>query len=95
MTDDSLSAAARAWAEASCASQGLPVHVADLGILSQVAGLLGAAPGVSRVAPRRSAAGSGAPVNPEPVRVEAVVAASGGCDGDVVDEGRDDRVLPG
>ncbi|MSO95522.1 MAG: hypothetical protein EXQ81_06980 [Thermoleophilia bacterium] len=58
MTDPAVVAA---WVEASCASQGLPVHVTDLGSLGQVADLMGAAPGVSREAPRRPAAGSDAP----------------------------------
>jgi hypothetical protein len=84
-----------AWVEASCVSQGLPVHVTDLGILGQVAGLLGAGPGASRGAPRRSAPGSGAPDGREPCGVEAVVATAGGGDGDVVDDGGDDGVLAG
>jgi len=83
------------WVEASCASQGLPVRVADLGILAQVAGLLGAAPGASRVAPSRTTPGSGAPDGCEPAGVEAVVAASGGCDDEVVEDGGHDCVLPG
>ena len=92
MTDPAVVAA---WVEASCVSQGLPVHVTDLGVLGQVAGLLGAAPGVSREAPRRPAAGLGTPDGREPGRVEAVVAAAGGCDDDVIEDGGDDRVLPG
>lgn len=85
----------RKWVEASCASQGLPVLLADLGILGQVAGLLGAGPGASRVAPRRTPTGSGAPDGCEPVGVEAVVAASGGGNQEVVKDGCDDRVLAG
>ena len=92
MTDPDVVAA---WVEASCASQGLPLRVADPAILAQVAGLLGAGPGVSREAPRRSDSGSGTPVGADAVGVEAVEAATGGRDGDVVDQGGDNRVLPG
>lgn len=93
MTDPAV---VSAWVEASCASQGLPVRVADLGILAQVAGLLGAAPGASRVArPAGRRRGSGSPDGCEPVGVEAVVAASGGCDDEVVEDGGHDCVLPG
>lgn len=95
MADGSRRDAARAWVEASCASQGLPLRVADAAILAQVAGLLGAGPGPGRVAPGRTAPGSGPPDGREAAGVEAVVAASGGCDGDVVEHGGDDRVLPG
>ncbi len=91
MTDHSVVAA---WVEASCASQGLPLRVADPGVLNDVAGLLGASPGGGRVAPRRSARVSGAPDGREPARVEAVVAAPGGSDDQVVEDGGDDRVLP-
>ena len=52
-------------------------------MLAQVAELLGAGPGASRVAPRRSASGSGAPDGREPGRVESVVAASGWVDDQV------------
>ena len=83
------------WVEASCASQGLPVRVADLGILADVAGLLGPAPGPGRVAPCGTAVVSGAPDGVEPGRVESVVAASSGSDDEVVEDGGDDRVLPG
>jgi len=92
MTDPAV---VSAWVEGSCASQGLPVHVADLGILAQVASLLGVAPGPGRVAPRRTAPGSGAPDGREPGRIEAVVAPTRRCDRDVVEDGGHDRVLPG
>ncbi len=81
-----LAELARAWAEESCAAQGVPVKVADRNVLARVGTLLGIVPGQERLdAPkRREAAG-----------VEAVVAASAGGDDDVVEEGGDDRVLPG
>ena len=94
MADDSLRAAARAWVEASCAAQGMPVRVADPTILAQVAGLLGAAPGPGGVAPRRSVPESGAPDGGDAAGVEAVVATPCGCDHNVVEDGGDDRVLP-
>ena len=83
----------QAWVEASCASQRLPVQVADLGVLAQVAGLLGATPGPSRVAASRTAPVSGAPDGREAAGIETVVAASAGVDGDVVEDGGNDRVL--
>ena len=95
MADDSLREAAREWVEASCASQGLPLRVADPAILAQVAGLLGAGPGVSREAPRRSASGSGTPDGGDAAVVEAVVATTSGGDDQVVEDGGDDRMLPG
>ena len=83
----------QAWVEASCASQRLPVQVADPGVLAQVASLLGATPGPSRVAASRTAPVSGAPDGAEAAGIETVVAASAGVDGDVVEDGGDDRVL--
>lgn len=44
----------RAWVEASCAAQQLPVKVDDETVLARVAGLLGAAPGLPGV-PQRAA----------------------------------------
>ncbi len=92
MTDPAVVAA---WVEASCASQDVPVQVADLGILAQVAGLLGGAPGASRVSPGRPASVSGAPNGAEAGVIEAVVAAPGGSDNDVVENSGDDRALTG
>ena len=89
-----IAAAARAWAEESCAAQGLPVKVSDLAVLSAVAGLLGAAPGASRVAassPNRS----DPPDRGEPALVELVVAAPAGADDQVIEDGGDDPMLPG
>lgn len=86
--------AARAWVEASCASQGLPVKVSDVFVLAQVAGLLGVpARPVAGGAPSGTADVSGAPGGREPADVELVVAASAGGDDEVVEDGGDDRVL--
>ena len=77
-------AAARVFS--SCAAQGLPVKVADRALLGQVVGRRSGAH--QRTAP-------GAPDRREPVGVEPVVASSAGVDDDVIEDGRDDRVLPG
>lgn len=84
----------RAWVEASCAAQRLPVKVGDAAVLSQVAGLLGAGPGVSRGA-ASSRARSGPPHGGEPAGIELVEPPPGRADEDVVEDGGDDRVLPG
>ena len=85
----------RAWVDASCAAQQLPVKVTDETVLAMVAGLLGAAPGLPGVPPTRRLPASTSPDHFESVGVEAVVATAGGGDGDVVEDGGDDRVLPG
>lgn len=96
MASSSLQDAARAWVEASCASQGLPVKVSDAALLAQVAGLLGVparpAAGGARSSP---ADASGAPDGRQPAEVELVVAASAGGDDEVVEDGGDDCVLAG
>ena len=89
-----IAAAARAWVEESCATQGLPVKVSDLAVLTAVAGLLGAAPGASRVT-ASSPTRSDPPDRGEAGRVELVVTAPAGADNNVVEDGGDDRVLPG
>ena len=61
----------RAWVEASCVAQGVPVKVADRKALAAVAELLG----VRQVCRR-----SDAPDRVEPGRVEAVEAAPRGTD---------------
>ena len=84
------------WVRISCASQGLPVKVTDQALLGQVAGLLGAPPRPTvGSAPSDTAPALGTPEGREPASVELVVASSGGCDGDVVEDGRDDRMLTG
>ena len=96
MTEQQNSEAVRAWVEVSCASQRLPVRLSEVGVLGQVAGLLGAR---TRPAaggdPSGPTPGSGTPDGREPGGVEAVVASSGGGDGDVVEDGGDDGVLAG
>ena len=84
----------RAWVEASCAAQGVPVKVSDVGALAGVAGLLGA---TSRPkdggAPNCPAIGSDAPDRLESGRVEAVVAATSGIHDDELNDGGDDCLL--
>ena len=85
----------RAWVEASCAAQGLAVGVTDLGVVTQVAGLLGApsrpqAGGEPSKRPRRS----DTPDGTEPARVEPVEATTARTDDKMVEDGGDDRVLP-
>ena len=63
-----LAAQARAWVDASCREQGLPVKVNDPRVLSATAELL---------AEREKRAALGAPDRLEAFRVEAVVAAPG------------------
>jgi len=83
----------RAWVEASCAAQQLPVKVADETVLARVAGLLGAPPGLPGVPPARRLPSSTSPDHFETVGVEAVVTTAGGSHGDVVDNRSDDGVL--
>lgn len=91
---DPIATAARVWAEESCAAQGLPVKVSDLAVLLAVAGLLGAAPGASRVA-ASGPARSDPPDRGEPALVELVQAAPAGADNQVVEDSGDDPMLPG
>jgi len=70
----------KTWVERSCAAQGLPVKVTDPAVLRQVGVLLGC---------------SRPPSHLDAVGVEAGPALDGGVDGDVIDEGADDGVLPG
>ena len=94
MASPSLPDAARAWVEASCALQGLPIKVSDVFVLSQVAGLLGVpARPAAGGAPSGTAGASGAPTGREPADVELVVAASAGGNDEVVEDGGDDGVL--
>jgi len=87
---------ARAWAKASCADQGLAVLVTDPAVLSRVAGLLGAPSGRQAVGDSsRPADESGSPDRLEPAGLEAVDSGPTGPDEYVVEQGRDDRVLPG
>ncbi len=93
---EELRAQARAWAEASCATQGLAVLVKDPAVLSRVAGLLGAPTGRQAGGDAsRPADGSSSPDRLEAAGLEAVDSGPTGPDEDVVEQGRDDRVLPG
>lgn len=92
---DITAEAVRAWVEASCAAQGLAVAVTDLGVVAQVAGLLGApsrpqADGAPSGRPQRS----DTPDGTEPAGVEPVEPAATGTDDEMVEDGGDDRVLP-
>lgn len=87
--------AVRAWVEASCAAQGLPVTITDSTVLGRVAGLLGAPPRKGR-GPTGAAPGSDLPDRGQAARIETVRASDGGGgDGQVVEHGGDDRMLPG
>jgi hypothetical protein len=86
--------AVRAWVEASCAAQGLAVAVTDLGVVADVAVLLGAASRPQAAgAPSRRPQQSDTPDRTEPARVEAVEAATTGADDEMVEDGSHDRVL--
>lgn len=92
LTDD-LQARAREWAERSCMDQQLPLKIADMGVLSTVASLLGAAnTGRWQAQDTRS---SNAPDGLKAIGIEAVVASPGGADDYVIEHGGDDRALPG
>ena len=87
-----------AWVSASCAAQGVSVFVTDPTVLGRVGSLLGGRPG----APARRASAEEAPRLPlqapadvDAGRVEVPDAGGGGMDGDVVDDGADDRGLSG
>jgi hypothetical protein len=83
LTDDQR-AHAQAWAERFCLDQHLPLKITDSRTLRDVANLLGGV--VARSDP---------PDGGQPGVVEAVVASPAGADDDVVEDGGDDRVLPG
>lgn len=87
---------ARAWAESSCAAQGLSVVVTDTAVLSRVAGLLGAPSGRQAAGgASRPARSSGSPDRLKAAGVELVEAPATGSNSDVVDNSLDDCVLPG
>jgi hypothetical protein len=93
---DELREQARVWAESSCAAQGRAVAITDPGVLSRVAGLLGAPSGRQAAGgPSMRAQASGSPDRFESARVEAVETFATGGDDDMVEHGFDDRVLPG
>lgn len=88
--------AVRAWLEASCRTQGVPVLVTDAGVVSQVrtllagrdaAGIRGAGPAAPArsVAPRRHDSG----------RVNALGPLDARADGGEIEDGSHDRRLAG
>ena len=88
-----------AWVTASCQAQGVPVKVSDRRAVEQVRVLLTGQAG--RTAPARQR-GRSAPVGrsqpPDrlhPARVEGLDAGRAGADHGVVEDGADDRRLPG
>lgn len=89
--------AVRAWVEATCAAQGVPVLVTDAGAVSRlrvllsVRGSAGGAPAGVRRGPRRSEG----PAGHDSVRVQSAGSGGAGEDGRVVQDGSDDRGLPG
>jgi hypothetical protein len=76
-----LAELARAWVEASCADQGLPVKLTDPSVLARVATLLGLPES------------SGVPDGIKAGRIEPVQPASAGVDDQVVEDGGDDGAL--
>jgi hypothetical protein len=84
----------RAWVDASCAEAGLPEKVTDGTVVARVAALLGVAPPAGGT-PGRPPPVSEFPDGGEAAGVEAVEAAPPGMDDHVVEDGGDDRVLPG
>lgn len=89
--------ALRAWVESSCRAQGVPILVADSGVVSDVGVLLtgsrrgGETP--AGVAARRVASQS--PGRDDSVRVEGSRPGGAGLDGGVVEDRADDGGLPG
>lgn len=73
---------AQAWADRTCAEQGLSVKISDGRTLAAVAALLGAE--VLDPPERRESRG-----------VEEVATTNGRADGDVIEDGGDNRVLSG
>ena len=87
------------WVAASCAAQGVPVKVTDLGVLSRVGVLLGVRVGAPRAhgaaAPstRAPAAPSQPPDGLHPLGVQRSGSGGTGADDGVVQDGGDDRSL--
>lgn len=86
----------RAWVARSCAEQGVPLRVTDVLVIERVRVLLTgtAAPGQPPLV-RPVAVGSEPPDRLHPVRVQAPGAEDAGTDHGVVEDGTDDRGLPG
>lgn len=87
----------RAWLEASCAAQGVPVVVTDPLVLARVAALVS---GTAGAAARRASAEDGPadrsqpPHRLHPVDVKGAGSRGAGADDDVLDQGADDGGLP-
>ena len=86
--------AVRAWLEASCRAQDVPLLVTDAGVVSQVRALLAGrdAAGVRGAGPAAPAR-SVAPHRDNPGRLHASGSLHAGVDGRVVENGSDDRGL--
>lgn len=87
----------RAWLEASCAAQGVPVVVTDPLVLARVAALVS---GTAGAAARRASAEDGParrsqpPHRLHPLDVQGPRSGRAGADDDVLDQRPDDRGLP-
>ena len=89
-----------AWVGESCARQGVPAKVTDVGVVARIAVLLGSSGGpeaVGALAPKRT--GRRGPSEPpdefHPVRVHRPDAGSGGMDDPVIDDSSNDGGLAG
>ncbi len=88
--------ALRAWLEASCAVQGVPVFITDASLVTQVGILLGGRRAVGKP-PRGGAHGtrrSQSPRGDDALRGEGSDSLDTRGDGSEVENGPDDRVLP-
>ena len=88
-----------AWAESSCAAQGVPARVTDPLVLGRVVVLLGGAAAGPRAHARSASTRADAdrsqpPDGPHPVRVQAAHTWGAMRDDGMVQQGRDDGVLP-
>ncbi len=87
----------RAWVVASCAAQGVPLHVTDPRVLEQVRVLLTGGAGSPAQARQRERGGparrSQPPDDLEPVGVQGAGAAGAGAHQNVIDDGFDDGDL--
>lgn len=88
--------ALRAWVEASCAAQGVPVAVTDAAVVAQLGVLLRGrdAAGAPPAGGDRSARPSQLPGGHDPGRVQGAGSGLAGGDGGEVEHGGDDRSLP-
>ena len=88
--------AVRAWLEASCRLQGVPVVVTDVGVVAQVGVLLrGRDAAWQPRSGERSARSSYPPGGNDPVRVDVASSlVDSGVDCGEVENGGDDRSLP-